>query len=188
MAACLRLAESLHYPPATPRHFKPSQGLAGCGFDPMAAEGTRTEITFWVWDSDAPPLNASATRVVTVSKACPAAATPHLCSDNNNKHFCSGSPCEQAARFLPPTPRAPTLTLLPSNGTVYLPYGQPSGFYLGPCTNGSMNASCGAVAWDVGADGNVTDLSSTIVIKDVTPCSGNVCVCWVWCGTGVVVC
>jgi hypothetical protein len=66
------------------------QGLAGCPIDVMAAEGTRFDVTFWAWDTASPPLNASVTRGVTLSKACPAAAAPYLCADLGGSYFCSG--------------------------------------------------------------------------------------------------
>ena len=66
------------------------QGLAGCPIDLMAAEGTPFAVSFWVWDAGSPPLNASVERTVTLSKACPADAAPHLCQQDGGKHFCSG--------------------------------------------------------------------------------------------------
>jgi hypothetical protein len=56
----------------------------------MAAEGTQFQVTFYVWDSGSPPLNASVTRTITLSKACPASAAPYLCTDQSGQYFCSG--------------------------------------------------------------------------------------------------
>ena len=77
--------------PAPPSAPASHQGLAGCAFDPMAAEGTQFKIAFYVWDSGSPPLNASTTRVVTLSKACPASDAPNLCKDLSGQPFCSGA-------------------------------------------------------------------------------------------------
>ena len=167
------------------RHHFGVKGLAGCAFDPMAAEGTVFPVTFWVFDGGAPVLNASVTRTVTLSKACPTAAAPNLCggdgsgnsggsSSTTTGYYCSGAPCGQAAKLLPPAPRAARLELLPSAGTVFLPYGRASAFSLAPCRNGSANATCGATAWELDADGGEpADLSASIEVRDVTPCDGK---------------
>ena len=85
----------------------------------------------------------------------------------------SGTVCEQAVRLMPSAKSRPRLTLLPSNATVYLPYGRPSPLYLGACKNATDNATCGAVAWDVAPDGNATDVTASIVVRDVSNCSAS---------------
>ena len=72
-------------------HLFCTQGLAGCPFDAMADEGTRFKVTFWVWDSAAPPANASATRGITLTKACPGTDTPYLCTQKDGTYACSGA-------------------------------------------------------------------------------------------------
>jgi hypothetical protein len=190
---------------------------------------------FYVWDSGSPALNASASRRVVLSKACPDAAAPYLCSGQSGQ-YCSGArpsrgpqalrlspckvqasswlgsaciaalatqpplpvvwlaalrfathlpttpaphptpvgtPCEQAAKLLPPAVPQPRLVLTPSGGTVYLPYGRRSPLYLGACGNRTANATCGAVAWLDRGNGSVTDLSSSIVVQDISACASG---------------
>lgn len=69
----------------------PLQGLAGCPFDPMAEEGTRFLVTFWVWDSASPPANATVARGVTLTKACPLDAAPYLCARPGGGYQCKGA-------------------------------------------------------------------------------------------------
>jgi hypothetical protein len=98
----------------------------------------------------------------------------------------TGTPCDQATRLLPAASRGPPrLQLLPGADTLLIPYGSPAPFSLAPCTNGSRNSSCGAVAWQRGADGNNTDFSASIKVEDATPCEkGQVGLVWrmVWHG------
>lgn len=119
---------------------------------------------------------------ISLSNSCKHKAKPHATSTLPfGSHPHTGTPCDQVARFLPAAPSPTQLSLLPSNGTVYLRYGQPSSFYLGACKNGSDNATCGAVAWQappVPAGGNLTggnwtDLSASIVVQDTTQCTGG---------------
>jgi hypothetical protein len=75
--------------------------------------------------------------------------------------------------MLPVPAGQPQLALLPSNMTVYVPYGRGLGFSLGRCANISANASCGAVAWVEGGDGSRTDATASIAVRDTTPCDGK---------------
>ncbi|WIA22837.1 hypothetical protein OEZ85_001227 [Tetradesmus obliquus] len=94
------------------RHYFAAKGLAGCGINTAAAVGTRFTVDFWVWGS--PILNATVSRTVVVSDPCPSRNTPYFCTDSNKKSFCSGSPCDQAAKMLPPPKPAPQWLLHPA--------------------------------------------------------------------------
>lgn len=72
------------------RHLFSVKGLQGCGIDTMATEGAQFDVNFWVWDSGTPVLNATASRLLVVTKPCPDASSPHFCTSNDGSHFCSG--------------------------------------------------------------------------------------------------
>lgn len=65
-------------------------GLRGCSIDTLAQEGTQFNITFWVFDSGSPPLNASVVRTLTLASPCPGSEAPHLCEDARGQRYCSG--------------------------------------------------------------------------------------------------
>jgi hypothetical protein len=46
------------------QHRITAKGLAGCGINTAAAVGTAYNVTFWVWDSGQPVLNATINRTV----------------------------------------------------------------------------------------------------------------------------
>jgi hypothetical protein len=75
--------------------------------------------------------------------------------------------------MLPPGKPWPELSLLPKPGPVYVAYGKPASFYLGPCASGTRNTSCGAVAWDVRAANNarLSDLTRFIAVEQAVQCS-----------------
>jgi len=66
------------------------KGLAGCGVDTWAKEGTQFTIPFWVWDVGTPTRNATVSRTVVITSACPSATAPNQCTDRTGKSFCSG--------------------------------------------------------------------------------------------------
>jgi hypothetical protein len=82
----------------------------------------------------------------------------------------AGTPCDQAAKMLPPAKPAPQVQLLPSAGPVYIEYGKTAPSGLTPCASGTANSSCGAVAWDV-APSKRTDLTPFLSVASAPSCS-----------------
>lgn len=67
-----------------------------------------------------------------------------------NAVLLAGSPCSLTQKLLPPSKPKPQVQLQPNPAaTVFVAYGKPAAFYLGACSSGLDNSSCGAVAWDV---------------------------------------
>jgi hypothetical protein len=62
--------------------------------------------------------------------------------------------------------------LLPAAGPVYIEYSTPPPINVLPCQSGSVNANCGAVAWDVGPTSR-TDLTSYITMAVAPSCSSD---------------
>eukprot|EP00775_Hariotina_reticulata_P011535 gene11535-11678_t len=161
------------------KHYFTVKGLQGCGIDTSAAEGTKFTVDFWVWDSGAPALNGTVTRSVIISRPCQDSSAPYFCPDKFNQMFCSGVPCMKTDPLVIPAKPQPVIRLLPSSAAVYVQYGKPSPFYLGPCASGTSTASCGAVAWDVQPGKGQVDLTPYIAVTqiqdDCDPEQGQVC-------------
>ena len=150
-----------------------------CGVDTVNADiGTTYELSLVVYDSQGNSYTVN--RVIDVISPC--TAGQFYCSG-----ACSRTDCKTLASLSsfgpPPTPppTSPILTLLPTigppsaeNQTIYLGYGRPAPFSLGPCTSISSNSSaapsCAASAYDL-FDG---DLSYAINVVDVTSTPGHV--------------
>lgn len=131
------------------------------------------QVDFWVWDSGSPARSANINRTVAITNPCPDADKPYTCAAAGAaSRFCSGVPCEQLSRFVPSSSSSPRLTLLPSSQAVFVEYKSAAPFYLGPCSSAAaaQQGVCGAVASD-GSSGTTRDLTSDIVVTDVTTCS-----------------
>jgi hypothetical protein len=90
-----------------------------------------------------------------------------------------GVPCLKTDPLIVPAKPQPVIRLLPSPAlTVYVQYGKPSPFYLGPCASGTSTGSCGAVAWDVQPGKGQVDLTPYIAVTqtqdDCDPEQGQV--------------
>jgi hypothetical protein len=48
-------------------------------------------VDYWVWDSGTPILNATASRLLLLTKPCPEASTPFFCTDPDGSNFCAGA-------------------------------------------------------------------------------------------------
>eukprot|EP00879_Flechtneria_rotunda_P033240 GHRR01036794.1.p1 GENE.GHRR01036794.1~~GHRR01036794.1.p1 ORF type:complete len:1082 (+),score=385.26 GHRR01036794.1:389-3247(+) len=167
-AECLSMSCS---PVELRQHYFTTKGLQDCGIATAAAEDQQFQVDFWVWDRGM--LNATVSRTVVIDKPCPDDITAYYCTDTNGKGFCSGSPCGQAEKLLPPAKPTPRIQLLPSAGTVYLEYGRPAPLYLGPCSSGTSNSSCGAVAWDEQAGTASVDLTPYITVTQACETTGD---------------
>ncbi|KAK9804848.1 hypothetical protein WJX72_008548 [[Myrmecia] bisecta] len=173
-----RTAQVLSCPPAAclaqgcPGHEFRVKGLQGCGLDKMASIGQSIPITFMVFDTGVPPLNASMTRTVTIAPPCASGQSFCLKTGSTIDHFCSQVPCDQlhliAAAPVGPPPAPPLLTLLhaDSTNTSIVTYGSQASFSLLPCAS-TQQTSCGAFA----TDAQEGDISKYIQVTDVTPCS-----------------
>lgn len=84
----------------------------------------------------------------------------------------TGSPCDQAAKMLPPPKPAPQVQLLPAAGPIYIEYGTPTHVSLAPCLTGNASSSYGAVAWDV-APSRRTDLTPYLAVASAPSCSSD---------------
>jgi hypothetical protein len=149
------------------------KGLQGCAYDPMAPVGTQFVVDFWVWDAGMPVLRANVNRTLILTAPCTSDSTPFFCTDSiSGRSFCSGTPCGQATKYLPPSSGQLQLVLLPAPGVVYLQYGVPAPFSLRPCASLAANSSCGAVAFQQAAvsGGSVRDLTPDVQVQDMTPC------------------
>jgi hypothetical protein len=94
----------------------------------------------------------------------------------------TGSPCDQAAKFMPAAAPVPVIQLLPSSSPVYIRYGEPAPFNLAACPAGTAQGRCGAVAYLVqGAPAagavygpnNATLMEEEMLIADTTDCSAS---------------
>jgi hypothetical protein len=149
------------------------KGLQGCCYDPMAPAGSQFVVDFWIWDAGMPVLRSNVNRTLILTAPCTSDSTPFFCTDSSTgRSFCSGTPCGQATKMLPPSTGQLQLVLLPAPGVLYLQYGLPAPFSLRPCASLTANSSCGAVAYQQAGSsgGSVRDLTPDILVQDVTPC------------------
>eukprot|EP00878_Enallax_costatus_P010807 GHUV01011284.1.p2 GENE.GHUV01011284.1~~GHUV01011284.1.p2 ORF type:complete len:432 (+),score=106.79 GHUV01011284.1:1982-3277(+) len=121
---------------------------------------------------ETPVRNASVTRTIIITDPCPDATARYWCKNpSSNTSFCSGIPCNHTAAILPPSKPQPVIQLHPDNNTVYVEYGQPAPFHLGPCVKGAYSINCGATAWDVDGAGRRTDLTQYMSATETPDCS-----------------
>lgn len=71
---------------------------------------------------------------------------------------------------MPPVKAKPSIKLLPDAGPVYMQYGTPAPMYVGPCSSGAENSSCGAVASQNDPTRGVQDLTPYILVTQTAEC------------------
>lgn len=82
----------------------------------------------------------------------------------------AGSPCSLATKLIPPAKPQPNIHLLPSSGAVYVQYGKPAPLDVRPCSSGSQDSNCGAVAWEQLATQGRQDLTHYITVTQTAQC------------------
>ncbi|DBA80580.1 TPA: hypothetical protein ACH3X1_007841 [Trebouxia sp. C0004] len=141
------------------------QGISSCAVNTSAAVGTTFAVTFLVFDYSIPSFNASVTRTISIINPC--GTGQYLCSDNT----CSDVLCG-TRDALSAGPPGLEFVAYGNSTSVTTGYGVDAAVPLVPCTRANNATGCGAVA----LDSTGADISSSIVVVDVTPCAiGHVC-------------
>ncbi|KAL0020772.1 hypothetical protein WJX77_012245 [Trebouxia sp. C0004] len=154
-AACLGIA--------CPGYAFVQQGISSCAVNTSAAVGTTFAINFTVFDYSIPSLNASVVRTVSIVNPCD--STRFLCSDGT----CSSIACNLRDALVQGPPGLQFVAYGNSSTSVTTGYGVAATVPLLPCTALDNTTDCGAVA----TDSTGTDISSSIVVVDVTPCAAG---------------
>lgn len=169
---CAGRATTVRYGTGCDGHQFVIKGLQGC-LSTLATPGTVFAVPFLVFDSAAPPANATVSRFVTIVDPCQLGQ--HYCEHDG---LCGVLTCEQRLELQSPVDSAPpAISFLPGAGReVRVAYGEASALRLVPCANyaalsaPAVSAGCWVVAWDA-MDGDVSAFVSLEL--DLVSCGGE---------------